>query len=222
MNVFRSKGIKLSNQTGALSNMNYARNWSEFSGKKAFSTLELNDGYWLIQLDEESSLLCTFSTPFGRYQLTRMPFGIRLASEVFQKQNEAAFADISGLHIVTNDLILAADNFNEHKKILHQILQWPEDWNIKLNFEKLQLLMNEVKYLGTIVTSNGIRPDPAKVEAILGMPTPTDKAGVRCLLSMINYLATHISGMSTITSPVHDLLKSIQYYTLSVGSRVGT
>ena len=38
---------------------------SEFSNKKVFSTLDLKDGYWQIQLDEESSLLCTFNTPFG-------------------------------------------------------------------------------------------------------------------------------------------------------------
>ena len=181
---------------------------SEFSGKKVFSTLDLKDGYWQIQLDEESSLLCTFNTPFGRYRFTRMPFGIRSASEVFQKHNETAFADIPGLHIVADDLIIAANDIDEHEKILHQVLQRAEDRNIKLNFDKLQLRMNEVKYLGTIVTPNGIRPDPAKVEAILGMPMPTDKAGVRRLLGMINFLAAHIPDMSTITAPVRDLLKS--------------
>ena len=88
---------------------------------------------------------------------------------MFQKRNEAAFANIPGLHIVSDNLIIAAD---EHEKTLHQVLQRAEDLNIKLNFNKLQLHMNEVKFLGTIVTPDGIRPDPAKVEAIMGMPTP--------------------------------------------------
>ena len=48
----------------------------EFAGKTVFSTLDLQDGYWQVKLDEESSLLCTFSTPFGRYRFTRLPFGI--------------------------------------------------------------------------------------------------------------------------------------------------
>ena len=93
---------------------------SEFHGKKVFSTLDLKDGYygyWQIQLDEESSLLCTFNTPFGRHRFTRMPCGIKSASEVFQKQNEAAFANIPGLHIVADDLIIAAENTDEHDKI---------------------------------------------------------------------------------------------------------
>ena len=67
--------------------------------------------------------------------------------------------------------------------------------------------MNEVKYLGTIATPDGIRPDPAKIETIVGMPTPTNKAGVRRLLGMINFLAAHVPDMSTITAPVRDLLK---------------
>ena len=58
--------------------------------------------------------------------------------------------------------------------------------------------MNEVKYLGTIVTPDGIRPDSAKVEAVIGMPTPTDKAGVRRILDMINFLAAHVPDMSTV------------------------
>ena len=58
---------------------------------------------------------------------------------------------------------------------------------------------------GTIVTPDGIRPDPVKVEAIIGMPTPTDKAGVRRLLGMINFLAAHVPDMSV---PICDLLKA--------------
>ena len=83
---------------------------SEFAGK---TTLDLKDGYWQVKLDEDSSLLCTFNTPFGRYRFTRMPFGIKSASEVFQKKNKEAFAGILGIHIVADDIIIAAVNIKE-------------------------------------------------------------------------------------------------------------
>ena len=63
---------------------------SKLAGKKVFSTFDLKDGYWQVELDNYSSMLCTFSTHFGRYRFTHMPFDLASASEVFQKKNEAA------------------------------------------------------------------------------------------------------------------------------------
>ena len=106
---------------------------AEFTGKTVFSTLDLKDGYWQIQLDEDSSQLCTFNTPFGRYRFTRMPFGIKSASEVFQKRNEETFAGISGIHIVADDIIIAASSIKEHDEILTQVMERAKDCNVVFN-----------------------------------------------------------------------------------------
>ena len=60
---------------------------SRLTGKKVYSIVDEKDGFWQVPLDDESSYLCTFSTPYGRYRFKRMPFGIKSASEVFQKKN---------------------------------------------------------------------------------------------------------------------------------------
>ena len=173
---------------------------SEFAGKTVFSTLDLKDGYWQVKLDESSSMLCTFNTPFGRYRFTRMSFGIKSASEVFQKKNEVTF--VPGIHIVADDIIIAAVHMEEHDQILRQVLERANEKNIKFNYDKLQLRMNEVRYLGAMVTPQGIKPDPMKVSAIVEMTSPTEKAGVRRLLGMMNFLAAQIPNMSTITTPL--------------------
>ena len=147
---------------------------SDLAGKKVFSTLDLKDGYWQVELDEQSSLLYTFNTPFGRYHFTRMPFGLKSVSEIFQKKNEAAFEGINGIHIVADDIIIAADDLEEHNTILHKVLQQASDHNIKLKFDKFQFCVNAVKYLGTIISHEGMKSDPAKVQAINEMPTPND------------------------------------------------
>ena len=180
---------------------------SKLAGKKVFSTFDQKDGYWQVELDNYSSMLCTFSTPFGRYRFTRIPFGLASASEVFQKKNEAAFDGIDGVHIVADDIIIAAANVEEHDMILRQVLARAQDRNVKFNFDKLQLRVNSVKYLGTIVTDEGIKPDPAKVSAIVNMPGPTDKATLRRLLGMVNFLSSHIPNLATITAPLRALLK---------------
>ena len=181
---------------------------SNLAGKKVFSTLDLKNGYWQVELDEESSLLCTFNTPFGRYRFTRMPFGLKSASEIFQKKNEAVFEGIEGIHIVADDIIIAANDLEEHNAILHKVLQRASACNVKFNFDKFQFCVNEVKYLGTIISQEGMKPDPAKVLAIKEMPTPEDKAAVRRLLGMINYLAPHIPNMASICKPLRDLTKA--------------
>ena len=126
----------------------------------------------------------------------------------FNKKNEEAFAGIPGIHIVADDIIIAAVNIEEHDQILRQVLERANKKNIKFNFDKLQLRMNEVRYLGTMVTPQGIKPDPMKVSAIVEMTSPTDKAGIRRLLGMTNFLAAHIPNVSTITAPLRSLLKS--------------
>ena len=81
---------------------------------------------------------------------------------MFQKKNEAAFDGIDGVHIVADDIIIAAANVEEHDMILRQVLARARDRNVKFNFDKLQLRVNSVKYLGTIVSDEGIKPDPAR------------------------------------------------------------
>ena len=181
---------------------------SDLRGKTVFTTLDLKDGYWQVELDTESSLLCTFNTPFGRYRFTRMPFGLKSASEVFQKRNESVFEGIAGVHIVADDLIIAASTVEEHDKILKQVLDRAEAHNVKLNYDKLQLRVPEVKYLGAIISQEGMKPDPTKVQAISEMPTPSSKPSVRRLLGMINFLAPHIPNMATIVSPLRELIKT--------------
>lgn len=65
-----------------------------------------------------------------------------------------------------------------------------------------------MKYLGTIISAEGVKPDPAKIAAISNMPIPNDKSAVRRLLGMVNFLANHIPNVSSITAPLRDLVKN--------------
>ena len=99
---------------------------------------------------------------------------------------------IGGVHITADDIIIAAATVEEHNAILQRVLERVRERNIKLNLEKLQLRVNKVKCLGTIISEEGIKPDPAKVNAITNMPIPTDKAGVLRLLGIVNFLTNHL------------------------------
>ena len=180
---------------------------AQLSGKQVFTVVDMKDGYWHVKLSEESSYLCTFNTPWGRKRFLRMSFGISSAREIMQKRNEDTFGDIHGVHVIANDLIIAAADDQEHDSILHRVLARARDKGVKFNSDKIQFKITEVEYMGNLVSSDGLKPDPKKIEAIVNMPKPTDVTSLQRLLGMIKYLAQYIPNESAITEPLRKLLK---------------
>ena len=180
----------------------------QLAGKKVFSTIDMKDGFWNIELDEESSKLCTFNTPFGRYSFTRLPFGIKSAPEVFQKRMSDVFGNIPGVFVVFDDIITAACDNSEHDEILRQLFERARLNNVRFNRNKLQLRVSEVRYLGHLLTSEGIKPDPDKLSAIADMSPPTDKKGIHRLLGMLKYLSKFVPNFSDQSKPLRDLLRN--------------
>ena len=179
----------------------------QLAGKSIYTVLDMADGFWHVALDEASSYLCTFNSPWGRKRFLRMPFGISSASEVMQKRNEETFGDIPGVHIVADDMIVAAANEKEHDAILERIMQRAQEKNVRFNKSKVQFKVSTVKYLGNLVASSGLRPDPEKVRAISEMPVPSDRTALQRLLGMVKFLSQYIPDESSITAPLRSLLK---------------
>uniref|UniRef100_A0A8C1X2E4 Gypsy retrotransposon integrase-like protein 1 n=1 Tax=Cyprinus carpio TaxID=7962 RepID=A0A8C1X2E4_CYPCA len=180
---------------------------SKLAGKTLFTILDEKDGYWQIQLDEESADLCAFNTPWGRYRFHRMPFGIKSASEVFQRLNSESFGDIEGVFMVADDMIIAASTKAEHDVILEKVMNRALSLNVKFNKDKLQYMVNEVTYLGHVITTEGVKPDESKVSAILQFPPPTDRKALQRLLGMTRYLSQYIPNEATLTAPLRLLLR---------------
>uniref|UniRef100_A0A3B3DIW6 ribonuclease H n=1 Tax=Oryzias melastigma TaxID=30732 RepID=A0A3B3DIW6_ORYME len=180
---------------------------SKLAGKSVFTILDERDGYWQIELNEPSSKLCTFNTPWGRYRFLRLPFGIKSASEVFQPKNCETFGNIPGVFIIADDMIIAATSEREHDEILQKVMERAKTANVKFNKDKIQFKVNTVKYLGHIITASGQKADNAKIRAIIDMPTPDDKQSLQHQLGMTKFLAQYIQNEASLTAPLRQLLK---------------
>ena len=178
-----------------------------FAGMKIFTILDMKHGYWHVPLDKESRLLTTFNTPFGRFAFNRLPFGVNSAAEVFEKRVEEIFGDLNAA-IYFDDLVVYGKDQQEHDDNLRKLLMRARDHNVKFNKDKIQLNQSAVRYLGHIVSAEGLKADPDKVEAITSMPKPTDKQGIQRLLGSLNYLRGFIPNISQVTEPLRVLLKA--------------
>ena len=81
----------------------------ELSNAKVFTKVDCSNGYWQVKLDDESSLLTTFNTPFGRFKWKRMPFGISPAGEIFQQRLDQTIEDLEGVRTVADDILITGN-----------------------------------------------------------------------------------------------------------------
>ena len=155
---------------------------AKIAGAKVFSKLDANSGFWQIPLSEESALLTTFITPFGRYCFHRLPFGITSAPEHFQRRMSEILSDIEGTECQTDDILVHGTTQEEHDQRLHQVLQRLQEKHLTLNLPKCRFSVDRVNFLGQVLDSSGVQPDPDRVKAIQEMAAPTDVSGVRRFL----------------------------------------
>lgn len=174
---------------------------------KVFSVLDAKSGFLQNKLDEASSFLTTFNTPIGRFRWLRLPFGIKCAPEIFQRIMDQILEGISGATGIMDDILIAAPTMKEHDQILKQVVQRATSYNLRLNFNKCHIRQTSVPYVGHLITADGLKPDPAKTEAVRCMPAPTDKEGVCRFLGFVTYLSKFIPNLSEIDAPLRQLTK---------------
>lgn len=179
----------------------------KLSNKSIFSVLDLKDGFYNIELDEESSDHCAFSTPYGMYKFQRLPFGLNLAPEIFQKFTEQIFGQIKGVVVYFDDILIAGSDEREHDLILKQVVDKARENNIKFNKTKFQYKVKSVKYFGEVYSQGGHTPDPDRVRAINGLESPKNKKELQRLLGLFNFVRDFVPKMSEVTSPLRELLR---------------
>ncbi|XP_042145244.1 uncharacterized protein K02A2.6-like [Ixodes scapularis] len=172
------------------------------SGAKYFSTLDAASGYWQIKLADESSNICTM-----RYRFLRMPFGISIAPEIFQRAMHQVLQGLEGVSVVMDDILVWGGTKTEHDENLKRVLERCRSYNLRLNKKKCRFLQQSVRYLGHIVTNEGLALDPGRLQDILEVKEPKNRKELQVFLGMVNFVARFVPNMSTITAPFRELLK---------------
>ena len=175
-------------------------------GAKVFTKLDVRNGFWHVRLDDESALLTTFHTPFGRFCWRRLPFGLSSAPEVFQRRIHEVIEGLPGEEVVEDYFLVVGCGKSmekaevEHDKNLLGFLRRCEERNLVVSRDKLLLRETKVPFIDHVASQEGLSANPAKVEAIMKMPAPTDKSAVQRLLQWRNWSSA--SGAQKCNKPV--------------------
>lgn len=183
-----------------------------------FSNLDLASGFHQIEMDPQDSCKTAFSTPFGHYEFSRMPFGLKNAPATFQRLMNTVLLGLQGFKcfIYMDDIVVYGDTLIAHNKKLTEILERLRQHELKLQPSKCNFLQKEIVFLGHKITSEGIKPDEAKIQAVKNFPSPKNYKDVKTFLGMMSYYRKFIPNLSNLAEPINRLLKKGQKFVWSV------
>ena len=183
----------------------------KLSAAKCFSLVDVKEGFLHIPLDEDSSWMTTMHTSYGRYRWLRLPFGITSAPEEFQMRLTTALEGLEGIICIADDILVYGEGNDyeeaqkDHDRRFIALMECCHQKNIRLNAAKLQFKLKELKFMGTIISDQGMKPDPDKVAAITQIPPPENKAALLRFIGMVNYLSPFCANLSSVIQPLRML-----------------
>jgi len=178
--------------------------------KKLFSKLDLKNGFHHVYMHEDSIKFTSFTTPFGQFEYLRMPFGLKNAPSVFQRFINKIFSDLikeNKVIVYLDDIMIATKTIEEHFEILEEIFKRLVDNKLELRLDKCEFFQENIKYLGYVISKDGIEADNKGLEAIQMFPVPSNLHAVQSFLGLCQYFRRFIKDFSVIAKPLYDLTK---------------
>lgn len=181
------------------------------SGARWFSTLDLASGYLQVPVSEQDRSKTAFCTPFGLFEFNRMPFGLCNAPSTFQRLMERLFGDqqCQSLLLYLDDVVVFSSSVVQHLERLGMVLGRLEKEGLKAKLEKCAFFKQEVKYLGHVISAQGVATDPGKIEAVAQWRCPTTVSELRTFLGFASYYRRFVEGFAKLAAPLHRLVAEV-------------
>ena len=178
-------------------------------GKSWFSCVDLKSGYWQVEMDERDKAYTAFTVgPLGLYECNRLPFGLSNAPATFQRLIEQVLGDLnmSIAVVYLDDIIIFSNSHEEHLQHIEAVFEKIRRFGLKLNASKCQFFRQKIKYLGHVVSSEGLEVDSSKTETLKTWPIPTSVEELRTFLGFTGYFRRFVKNYARIAKPLNDLL----------------
>ena len=176
--------------------------FSQLNRAKYFSTLDLKAGYHHIGLTTDLIPKTAFTSPFGKYEYVEVPFGLAQALAYFQELMTGVLKDLLFAMAYLDDIIIYSSTPEEHLKHIKTVFEKLRHAKLSMKLSKCHFFAKEMQYLGHILGVEGIKPVPAKTEAIKAMHPPVNPKQVRAFLGLVGYYRKLIKHFAKIVKPL--------------------
>uniref|UniRef100_A0A5S6QQM2 RNA-directed DNA polymerase n=2 Tax=Trichuris muris TaxID=70415 RepID=A0A5S6QQM2_TRIMR len=179
---------------------------NELRGKTVFSKIDLASAYFQIPVRSQDVPKTAIITPFGLYEFTMMPFGLRNAAQTFQRIIDQILRGLHDCFVYVDDILVASQSEAEHLLVLQKLFDRLALYGLKVNADKCVLGVKSLVFLGHLVDHNGIQPSPDKVDALQNFPRPTTVKQLRQFLGMVNFYRRFIPNLALLLKPLDALV----------------
>ena len=170
----------------------------QMNGASVFSRLDLTEAFHQIEISEQSRYITTFVCHKGLYRYKRLNYGVSSASGLFQRILQQILQDIPNCKNIVDDIIVFADNQEDHDKVLKMVLKRLRDKGLVLNKKKCVFNCSTLKFMGHILSNKGIQIDEVKVKAVRDADPPKNAGEVLSFLGLVTFCAKFIKNYATI------------------------
>ena len=176
--------------------------FSQLNSAKYFSTLDLRAGYHHIGLTTDSTPKTVFTSPFGKYEYVKVPFGLAQALAYFQELMTGVLKDLPFAMAYLDDIIIYSSTPEEHLEHIKTVFEKLHHAKLSMKLSKCHFFAKEIQYIGHILGVEGIKPVPAKTEAIKAMHPPVNPKQVCAFLGLVGYYTKFIKNLAKIAKPL--------------------
>ena len=183
--------------------------FDQLRGSTFFSKIDLRSGYHQLRVKDADVPKTAFRTRYGHYEFLVMPFGLTNAPAVFMDLMNRVFRPYLDQFVIVfiDDILIYSSTQEEHEQHLRIILQTLREHKLYAKFSKCEFWLTEVKFLGHVISKEGIAVDPSKVEAVLNWKQPRNIPEIRSFLGLAGYYRRFIKDFSKLAGPMTKLTR---------------